>query len=441
MSPGSEVRSSSVPNSLLQAIEPPPPYTIGSLRQTHPFLIPSTQKTAEASNQLTKSAVTRSFEDKGHVFSFINTASGQTLVATDTGQTILKTGIPLGFGHERFVELSVLTSSEQKEKLVVSSKQVIERQKRSDFAEQEIKILKKIQDLVKNNSDLKKLVYKLIWEYSSPVEKQLYQVVNTSSDTYVSHETGYKKRVVKNGFPVREQTLICKYYNGGTLKDRMPFLTRKERFLVADCLLKFLNFLHLNRIFHSDLKSNNILLKVETQIIEDEEVDVTVAAIIGDYELSCDLNDENDCFYKDGCGFILSEEFKERLKEFEFTSSKDNQSEKTLQPEKSSLEGTKILEEGVDKKGMPIDESVLKEDVFAMGLILKELFENEDSSFIQELIREALNPKAKDRPSTSEVYNKFLALDIFQTDFDDEKDFILKESGELFMFGEPDLES
>lgn len=435
MASGSELRPSSWPNTwLTQPLAPelPPTYTMGSLRQTHPFLIPLTDKTSAASNVLSQS-VTRSFEDKGHTYSQISTASGQNIVTIDIGQSILKTGISLGHGHVKTVELSILSSPDEREKLVASSMQIIEEEKKSSFAQQEVKILRKIQDLVRFDPNLKKLVYKLIYEYSSPVETNVYTVVTVNSNDYMSVETGERKQVTKNGFPVVEQTLICKYYNGGTLQDRIPFLTRKDRFWTAYCLLKFLDFLHLHLIFHSDLKADNILLKIEKQIINGLEVDVVIFAVIGDYELACDLNDEEDCFYKDGCRPYLSEEFKEKVKLFNEEAKKSNpiESEELAEPLSEA--------KGSIRKGMPLDESVLKEDVYSMGLVFKQLFESENSIFMNELITQMLTPEAKDRISVDQVFKEFLSSAEVLCELETDIAVNFCDEGETCMFGDPEF--
>ena len=58
----------------------------------------------------------------------------------------------------------------------------------------------------------------------------------------------------------------------------------------------------------------------------------------------------------------------------------------------------------------PIDERIFAADVFAMGLVLKELFGGEKNGHLQRLIEEMTADQLEGRPTAGDAYLRFHAI-------------------------------
>jgi len=167
-----------------------------------------------------------------------------------------------------------------------------------------------------------------------------------------------------NNEPVLKRAIFTKLYNYGNLRDYLKKCTFKNKIEVAYHIISGLNHLHFMDIFHSDIKKDNIFLNfVRGYPLE---------AVLGDYGFSCDLTEKKDRYYKNG-------------------------NYDTMAPEL------------LDKKrtGMPIDEKILACDIYAMGVVLRELFEGFSHPILDKLIGTMLDQDPQKRPTALEAKNQF----------------------------------
>lgn len=191
--------------------------------------------------------------------------------------------------------------------------------------------------------------------------------VSISEGRHADQQSDSEELVVK-----KKHVMIAEYYNGGNLDKRlMSQLPDEERYLIAKQLLNGLAFLHEMNIFHSDLKSDNILLAVD-------ENQTIIRADIADFGFACDLNDPNDRVYKNG-------------------------SEQTLPPEWQET----IFQSRI-RKGQAIDETILTIDIYSMGMILNSLFEKSNAAQTKDLIKDMISREPTQRPTAQAALDSFL---------------------------------
>ena len=183
---------------------------------------------------------------------------------------------------------------------------------------------------------------------------------------------GYDEEIRKQPLPTKtiKRATATKLYNFGNLKDRLKSLNLENRIQVAQFLLAGLSYLHWMKIFHSDIKIENMFIEW------DEEHECVTEAVIGDFGFACDLTNPNDRFFKNG--------------------------DKICRPPE--------LKRDVPIQGMPIDETILAADVYAMGLLLKTLFYDVESSPLNDLIHRMTADPLTDRPTASAARKIFKAM-------------------------------
>lgn len=184
--------------------------------------------------------------------------------------------------------------------------------------------------------------------------------------------TGYDEEIRKTTVPTKtiKRATATKLYNFGNLKDRLESLNLENRIKVAQFLLAGLSYLHWMKIFHSDIKIENVFIEW------DEENECVTEAVIGDFGFACDLTNPNDRFFKNG--------------------------DRICRPPE--------LKRDASVQGLPIDETILAADVYAMGLLLKKLFYDVESSSLQDLIHHMSADQLTDRPTASAARKIFNAI-------------------------------
>lgn len=302
----------------------------------------------------------------------------------ERGDLFLQIGKVIGQGQFRVSELSCGLMKGQCV-LTVKSKQKIKDQTQAKWTETENRILEKLAFLMEEHVNVEGI---LKYYTSFKYEKRKLSSLNESCESekkvcngsYLdegsSHEVSsdeLSSYVDKIEFQQEKQKLSAErrhltfthYCNGGNLESRLKSLDYQEKKLIAKKILTGLAWLHSKKfnIFHSDLKPDNIFLEVDNK-------GRVVNAVIGDYGFACNLNDPIDRFYKKG-----HTNFKA--------------------PEVKAL-----------REGHAINENVLAGDVFSMGLILLEMFDENDSIF--PLLQTMVAESPKKRPTAQKALEEFL---------------------------------
>jgi hypothetical protein len=161
-----------------------------------------------------------------------------------------------------------------------------------------------------------------------------------------------------------QRIILAAHCNCGDLKKCLSQLNHQEKLNVGHQILRGLAFLHSIKILHSDLKLDNILVHRNPDNGE-------IEAFIADFGCSCNLENAEDRKFKNA--FFRSPEYAI----------------------------------GVLKPGDAIDDSILALDIYAMGLLLENLYKDFSVDHpIHELIKFMKSEKSI-RPNAEEVLARF----------------------------------
>lgn len=272
-----------------------------------------------------------------------------------------KWGEELGTGIARKVRRAIFLS-DLSVSLVAHSTEKLTTHVRKVYSNKEICILNKLSHFLRLHPNVKGLL-----KFYNFIDYQTKDVFVSSS----SHE-GYSDLEGESENPSSslsndKRGVITKLYNAGNLKEVLSSLSFSNKKEVGLYILEGLACLHALNIFHSDLKEDNIFLEIDPLTKEVKE------AVIGDFGFSCDLTLKEDCFFKNG--------FKE-------------------------YRAPEMLKAGLTG-GMPIDESMLACDIYAMGIILEKLFYNDATLALQELIHTMKADDPLERPNALAAFFEF----------------------------------
>jgi serine/threonine protein kinase len=161
-----------------------------------------------------------------------------------------------------------------------------------------------------------------------------------------------------------QRIILAAHCNCGDLKKCLSQLNHQEKLNVGHQILRGIAFLHSIKILHSDLKLDNILVHRNPDNGE-------IEAFIADFGCSCNLENAEDRKFKNA--FFRSPEYAI----------------------------------GVLKPGDAIDDSILALDIYAMGLLLENLYKDFSVDHpIHELIKFMKSEKSI-RPNAEEVLARF----------------------------------
>lgn len=264
-------------------------------------------------------------------------------------------------GGFRKTQLAI-TLSHHELQVTAHSTQGIFTNDQKEISDREIKILKKIAAFLAADPNAKGLLQ--FFSSSDYQDKNLQAQLD--SDGYDANSSFQNIPYALN----LKRGITTKYYSFGTLEENLDSLSLHDRIKVGEHILMGLKHLHGMKIFHSDLKLDNIFLEWDEAAQEVDE------AVIGDFGFSCDLSDPADRFYKNGHRSHRAPEL---------------------------LECDPII-------GRAIDENIFAADIFALGLLLKELFANHSDEHLEDLIEEMTAEQLELRPTASDAYLRFYAI-------------------------------
>lgn len=230
---------------------------------------------------------------------------------------------------------------------------------------------------VENSDDESNMAGELVSSNCVPAGNLGYETSISDEPVFLAQEINLKR------------SIVTKYYNAGNLKEYLKYLNLANRLIVARHIVLGLFYLHHLKIFHSDLKLDNIFIRM------DKTNKIVLEAVIGDYGFACDLSDPSDRSYKDGHSAHRPPELRMKM------------------------------------RGKPIDERIFAADIFAMGLILKELCNGFDHPELHDLMNQMTDDQLENRPNARKVYAVFFSLRLMDGGVRKICNNILKEN---FMF-------
>jgi serine/threonine protein kinase len=276
-----------------------------------------------------------------------------------------KWGAQLGSGNYRKTKQAIIFSQPDLP-LVAHSTEKFKKLKKKIYSNNEINILKKISQFLIDHPQVKGLLkfYTFVDYLSKPKESDTKQLSENGYDVCIADQSEEEISFQ----PLEKRAIATKFYNGGNLNDCLDQLTAVDKINAAWFLLNGLVILHDLKIFHSDIKLDNIFIE------KDSKSDRLIEAVIGDYGFACDLTNITDRFYKNGHRTYRAPE----LMSDQFTS------------------------------GSPIDEKIFSADIYAMGLVFQELFSNIQHPILKTLNASMLEQTPEKRPSAKEAQTIFL---------------------------------
>lgn len=261
----------------------------------------------------------------------------------------------LGKGKFRKTKQAILLSQPHLP-LVAHSTEPILNAKNKNYSICELHILTKISDFIQAHPDVKGLL-----RYICSVNYSI--KARGSEETWTGYETEEPASIPNR---LNEKHAIAtKFYNFGNLQQCLHRLNLNQRIQVACHILTGLVCLHYLKIFHSDLKLDNIFVEMDLKHHQVKD------AVIGDYGFACDLSLNNDRFFKNG---------------------------------HLSIRAPELLNK---HPGHAIDESVLAADVYSMGLVLKALLFDLSHPTFDHLIDDMMKHNPFHRPSAQAVHKTF----------------------------------
>lgn len=278
-----------------------------------------------------------------------------------------KWGEMLGKGEFRKTQLAIALSCRDFPVMAHSTQRICSIMEKK-ISDSEIMILKKIARFLGEHPEAKGLL-KFFSVLDYPLKSSIKSLKLSDSSGYEANLAVSSQKKASDE-PLFKRAISTKFYNMGNLKECMESLSLANRMKIGQFLLMGLVHLHSLKIFHSDIKTDNMFIEgdLNKHIITD--------AVIGDFGFACDLANPEDRFFKNG--------------------------HKSCRP--PELLDTPTI------TGKVIDETILTADVYAMGLVLKELFEGLQKPKFDNLITQMISDKLEMRPSAQTALDTYEAL-------------------------------